>query len=171
MLKFGRGYFLLLVSLFLSQLSSAGSDWYSYYVQCIATSSQEAQCFEAIREFLSTEEGQKQALEIGFKRRLNQDSNQVASQAVVISNRLQQMETYLFSALEQAKEDTVRTYCLSDKHLQISTLKRSVEERKGQLLQNVNRVSPGALEGDYQALLSLNSRANEIYLQARKCMK
>lgn len=151
---------------------SFGSDWYSYYIQCVATSSQESQCFDGIREFLATEEGKKQASEIGFKRRLYRDSSQISSQSVVISNRISQMQNYLSTALEKAtdEKDTVRIYCLSDKSQRISNIRRNAEEIKNKLILQVNQASSEATDGEYQELLSLNSRANEIYLQARKCL-
>jgi hypothetical protein len=169
-----RSLSLLVILLLISgKLSAAGSDWYSYYIQCVATSSQEATCYDAIREFLATEEGRRQAEEIGFKRQLFRDSNQVVTQAVVISNRIVQMETYLSNALEKAKEDkdAIRAYCLHDKNREMTALKRNVDEKKSNMLQKANHSGPEFIESEYQLILSLNSRANELYLQARKCLE
>ena len=161
---------LLLISV---KLSAAGSDWYSYYIQCVATSSQESTCYDAIREFLATEEGKRQAAEVGFKRQLFRDANQVVTQAVVISNRIQQMGSYLSHALEKAREDkdAIRTYCLNDKNREMAALKRNVDEKKSHVLQTANQSGIEFIDSEYQLILSLNSRANELYLQARKCLE
>ena len=101
---------LLLVSfafLFLGSTSlfSDSSDWYSYYVQCVATSPQESTCYEAIRDFLLTEEGQARARELGFKRKLQMSVGQISSQAVVVANRIAQMDRYLDSMLNEVKDE------------------------------------------------------------------
>ncbi|NBX76536.1 MAG: hypothetical protein EBQ92_08270 [Proteobacteria bacterium] len=162
--------FLLLIAV---KIFAASSDWYSYYIQCVASSSQESTCYDAIRDYLSTEEGKKQAEEIGFKRQLFRDSNQVITQAVVISNRIVQMETYLSNALEKAREekDAIRSFCLNDKSREMAALKRNVDEKKSHVLQIANQAVPEAVENEYQLILSLNSRANALYLQARKCLE
>ena len=173
MAKFAVLSVLALALLIAGKLSAASSDWYSYYIQCVATSSQEATCYDAIREFLSTEEGKKQAAEIGFKRTLFRSPNQVVTQALVISNRVEQMETYLSQALEKAREDkdAMRTYCLNDKNREMVAVKRNVNEKKSHMLQIATQSHPEIIENDYQLILSLNSRANELYLQARKCLE
>lgn len=165
--------FLLVIFVFVKSSFGSSFDWYSYYIQCVATSSQESNCYEAIREYLSTEEGKQQAQEVGFKRQQFRDSGQVASQAVVILTRIQQMEAYLLGAVEKAKDenDPVRTYCISEKNLQMVALRKNVEEKKNSLLSRVNQANAQLIEEDYQLILSLNSRANELYLQARKCLE
>lgn len=165
--------FLLLVFLQAMPLVADGSDWYSYYIQCVASLSPEETCYQAVQEFLASDEGRKQAKEMGFKRQRQNNLEQMVAQSVVITSRLQQMENYLVSALETASEesDTVRTYCLIEKQAQIRTLKKSAEEKKDELFKSSKNDSAPSAEDQYQSLLSFNSLANEIYQQARKCLK
>ena len=170
---------LLLVSfafLFLGSTSlfSDSSDWYSYYVQCVATSPQESTCYEAIRDFLLTEEGQARARELGFKRKLQMSVGQISSQAVVVANRIAQMDRYLDSMLNEVKDepDSILNYCLKEKKALLSALVKSAEEKKQVLVKLASDSSaPEKFESDYQMLLSINTRANEIYSQARQCIQ
>lgn len=166
-------YLLVLIFLQATTLFANGSDWYSYYIQCVANSSQEETCYQPVQEFLASDEGRKQAKEMGFKRQRRNNLEQMVAQSVVITSRLQQMENYLVSALETASEesDTVRTYCLIEKQAQIRTLKKSAEEKKDELFKSSKNDSAPSAEDQYQSLLSFNSLANEIYQQARKCLK
>lgn len=152
---------------------SRAEDWYSYYVQCVSTSSQESSCYQEIREFLATEEGRRQAEEIGFKRRLYRDQNQISSQSIIISSRIAQMEKFLASTLlNQAYEDnSLRNYCLNEKKNQIEIIRKQVENLKDSLLKQSEAARNEQVETDYQLLLSLNSRANEVYQQARRCLQ
>lgn len=150
-----------------------GQDWYSYYVQCVATSSQEANCYQEIRDFLATEEGRRQAEEIGFKRRLYRDQNQISSQSIIISNRIQQMQRFLMSSLahQESNEPSLRRYCLNEKKNQIEIILKQVEALKSSLLSHSDAAQNEQSETDYQLMLSLNTRANEVYQQARKCLQ
>ncbi|NBW99551.1 hypothetical protein EBR03_08270 [bacterium] len=166
-------HLLLLVFLRATPVFADGSDWYTYYIQCVANSSQEETCYQAVQEFLASDEGRKQAKELGFKRQRQNNLEQMVAQSVVITSRIQQMESYLASAMETASEDsdTVRTYCLIEKQAQIRTLKKSAEEKKEELFKTPQNDSNRKVEDQYQTLLSFNSLANEIYQQARKCLK
>jgi len=159
-----------LVLLLMASLSFS-EDWYSFYIQCVATSSEEASCYQSIRDYLSTEEGRKQAEEIGFKRRLYRDQNQISSQAIVISNRIQQMENFLLSSLNGAEENSVSAYCLQEKRNQIQIIKKHVDKLKASFMTPGIAEQKAQIETDYQLILSLNSRANEVYQQARKCLQ
>jgi len=175
---------LLFLSVFLWIFSSQAVvladtyDWYAYYVQCVATSSQESVCYQAIQDYLMTEEGQQQAKEIGFKRRLASSSDQIPSQVIVISNRITQMDRYLSSMLEKARggrdeeQNVVMSFCLQEKKALIASLNKVIEEKKNTLL-NLAAQSPlnDKIESEYQLFLSINGRANEIYQQARECIK
>jgi len=166
-------FFLFFISVPAS-LFSDSTDWYSYYVQCVATSTQESTCYEAIRDYLMTEEGQKRAREIGFKRKLQISVGQISSQAVVVANRITQMERYLESMLNKVKEEGegIVSYCLQEKQLLISALVKSADEKKQILVKLVSESSAiEKLESEYQILLSINTRANEIYSQARQCIQ
>lgn len=169
MLMSGASKALTLYFLFLSSLLSANQDWYSYYVQCVAVSSDEETCYQPIRDFLATSEGRQQAQELGFKRKRNLNNGQISVQSVVIVNRIYQMENYLINALDKAREegDTIRSYCLAEKKDQVATIKKAIEEKKSEIL----ATDQGQAEGNYQLMLSLNSRANELYQQARKCIE
>lgn len=169
MLMSGASKALTFYFLFLSSLLSANQDWYSYYVQCVAVSSDEETCYQPIRDFLATSEGRQQAQELGFKRKRNLNNGQISVQSVVIVNRIYQMENYLINALDKAREegDTIRSYCLAEKKDQVATIKKAIEEKKSEIL----ATDQGQAEGNYQLMLSLNSRANELYQQARKCIE
>lgn len=164
-------FFLLSASVY-----SDSTDWYSYYVQCVATSPQESACYEAIRDYLMTDEGRNRARELGFKRKLQMSAGQISSQAVVVANRIVQMERYLESMISQVKEEedkeNILGYCLQEKKNLISALVKSAEEKKQILVRMVSESQQlEKLEGDYQMLLSINVRANEIYSQARQCIQ
>jgi len=173
MVNFARGLLFGFLLLFSVKVFAASSDWYSYYIQCVASSSHEASCYDAIRDFLATDEGKKQAVEIGFKRQLFRDASQVVTQVVVISHRIEQMSNYLTVALEKAQDDkdSVRSYCLENKNRELAALRRNIEEKKSHMVQTANQALPEAVESDYQLILSLNTRANELYLQAKKCLE
>ena len=158
---------------FAISLQVLGEDWYSYYIQCVATSSQEASCYQEIRDFLATEEGRRQADEIGFKRRLYRDQNQISSQSIIISNRIQQMEKFVISSLanQESEEQSLRRYCLNEKKNQIEMILKQVETLKSSLLSQSDAAQNEQSETDYQLMLSLNTRANEVYQQARKCLQ
>ncbi|NBX93199.1 MAG: hypothetical protein EBQ85_08225 [Proteobacteria bacterium] len=145
----------------------SNQDWYSYYVQCVAVSSDEASCYQPIREFLQTEEGKRQAEALGFKRKLSINSREVSSQFVIVLSRVAQMDQYLSKALDRAKEQgkTIQGYCLAEKKDSVVKIKTTLEQRKSEK----SSVSESR-EDDYQVLLSLNARANEIYQQAQKCL-
>jgi|688.fasta_scaffold43619_5 hypothetical protein len=164
---------LLAYTLTFGSFLSANQDWYSYYVQCVAGSNDEENCYQSIRDFLSTPEGHQQAQELGFKRKRNFNDGQVSVQSVVIVNRIGQMENYLISALDKARDegDTIQTYCLAEKKEQVMKLKKSIEEKKSEILNLVQSVDQEKIESHYQIMLSLNSRANELYQQARKCIE
>lgn len=167
-------FIVLMLFVSLGLISPAFSqDWYSYYLQCVATSSQESSCYESIREYLSTPEGKKQAKEIGFRRRLFRDQEQVTSQSIVISNRIQQMENFLNLTIQkgEASSNAPRSYCLREKKNQMDIIKNNVEKLKASILAQNNATHDGQIESDYQLMLSLNLRANEIYEQARQCLQ
>lgn len=170
MTEMKRVLFLTLVYLLIPSVSFS-EDWYSHYIQCVATSIEEASCYQSIRDYLATEEGRKQAEEIGFKRRLYRDQNQISSQAIVISNRIQQMENFLLSSLNGAEENSVSAYCLEEKRNQIQIIKKHIDKLKAAFMTPGIAEQKAQVESDYQLMLSLNSRANEVYQQSRKCLQ
>lgn len=164
---------LLGVLLVATCLRASHEDWYSFYLQCVATSSQEVTCYDAIRDFLATEEGRKQAQELGFKRKLYRDHSNLVSHSIAISQRVNQMHSYLLevvNASQEGEKDTLRFYCLNEKIEQIAHIKNSVTEIASHLTQL--SATHGMKESDtkYEMLLALNSRANQVYEQARKCL-
>lgn len=161
----------LIILLWSISIHASNEDWYSFYLQCVATSSQEVTCYDAIRDFLATEEGRKQAQELGFKRKLYRDHSNLVSHSIAISQRVNQMHSYLLEVVNstQQEKDTLRSYCLSEKIEQMVHIKNSVDEIAGHLTQGTSATWVKENDTKYEMLLALNSRANQVYQQARKC--